>query len=55
MLIAAAYDRDEDLLTGGPAWLDSDRFDVIGRTERASKDNLQFMLQTLLRQTVEAK
>jgi hypothetical protein len=30
MLIAAAYDRGEDLVTGGPAWLDTERFDLIG-------------------------
>jgi uncharacterized protein (TIGR03435 family) len=50
MLIAAAYDRDEDLATGGPAWLDSERFDIIARTAANSKDDLQLMLQTLLGQ-----
>src|SRR5579864_3900086 len=50
MLIAAAYDRDQNLVTGGPAWLDSERFDVIARTAPTSKDNLQLMLQTLLGQ-----
>jgi uncharacterized protein (TIGR03435 family) len=50
MLIAAAYDRDEDLVTGGPAWLDSERFDIIARTAANSKDDLQLMLQTLLGQ-----
>jgi uncharacterized protein (TIGR03435 family) len=50
MLIAAAYGRDEDLVTGGPAWLDSDRFDIGAKTAPTSKDNLQLMLQTLLGQ-----
>jgi uncharacterized protein (TIGR03435 family) len=49
-LIAAAYDRGEDMVTGGPAWLDSERFDLISRTVPTSKDNLQLMLQTLLGQ-----
>ena len=50
MLIAAAYDRDEDLVTGGPAWFDTERFDLIARTAPTSKDNLRLMLQTLLGQ-----
>ena len=50
MLIAAAYDLDEDFVTGGPTWLDSERFDVNARTGPISKDNLQFMLQKLLGQ-----
>ena len=50
MLVAAAYDRNEDLVTGGPAWLDTERFDLIARTAPTSKDNLRLMLQTLLGQ-----
>src|ERR1035438_10686507 len=50
MLIAAAYDRDADLVTAGPAWLDSDRFDITAKTAPTSKGNVQLMLQTLLGQ-----
>ena len=50
MLVAAPYDRSEDLVTGGPAWLDTERFDLIARTAPTSKDNLRLMLQTLLGQ-----
>ena len=52
-LIAAAYDLDEDLITGGPAWLDSERFDVNARTPSTSKGNLQLMLQKLLGQRLK--
>jgi uncharacterized protein (TIGR03435 family) len=50
MLVAAAYDRNEDLVTGGPAWLDTERFDLIATAGPTSKDNLRLMLQTLLGQ-----
>ncbi len=49
-LIAAAYDREEELVTGGPPWLDSERFNVVATTAPTSRDNLQLMLQTLLGQ-----
>ncbi len=47
-LIAAAYDRDETLVTGGPSWLDSDRYDLLAKTQPTSKNNLQLMLQKVL-------
>ena len=50
MLIAAAYDRGDELVTAGPPWLDSDRFDIIAKTAPTSKGKIQLMLQTLLGQ-----
>ncbi len=49
MLIAAAYNVDVDRVTGGPNWLDSDRFDVAAKTApTASQDSRLLMVQTLL-------
>jgi len=48
MLLAAAYGMDEESVTGGPAWLDSDRFDLTAKTAPAASDNLMPMLQNLL-------
>src|SRR5215472_4210681 len=35
-IIAAAYDLDEGLITGGPEWLDSDRLDLTATTAPAA-------------------
>jgi len=48
-LIAAAYDVSEDNIAGGPAWLNSDLFDVIakvpdGTTPATAKPMLQDLL-----------
>ena len=50
-LIRTAYGLDGDKILGGPAWLDYDRFDVIGQNPFASAvhlDTLKSMLQALL-------
>jgi uncharacterized protein (TIGR03435 family) len=49
-LIAAAYDiTDHDLIVGGPAWLDRNRFDIAAKAPQGtSPDNVKLMLQTLL-------
>jgi uncharacterized protein (TIGR03435 family) len=48
-LIAAAYGLDSDLVQGGPAWLETDRFEITAKAPpTASKDNLKLMLQSLL-------
>jgi len=36
-LIVAAHDVDVSLVTGGPAWLDSERFDLVATTAPTSK------------------
>jgi len=48
-IIAAAYNIDEALVMEGPAWLDSDRFDIIAKApSTASQADRLAMLQTLL-------
>jgi uncharacterized protein (TIGR03435 family) len=49
-LISVAYSVDSDMVTGGPSWLNTDRFDIIARAApaAASKETLQAMLQALL-------
>src|SRR5665213_556547 len=48
-LINRAYSVPVDSVAGGPAWLDTDRFDVIARAPSgASEAAMQAMLQTLL-------
>lgn len=45
----AAYHLTPFQLSGGPPWLDSDRFDIDAKSEApADKDQLRQMLQTLL-------
>ncbi len=48
-IIAAAYNIDEALVMGGPAWLDSDHFDIVAQApSTASQADRLAMLQTLL-------
>jgi uncharacterized protein (TIGR03435 family) len=49
-LTRTAYNMDADKVFGGPAWLDYDRFDVIGMipSNTPSQDTLKVMLQALL-------
>ncbi|HMD70453.1 MAG TPA: TIGR03435 family protein [Bryobacteraceae bacterium] len=49
-LIAAAYGVDTDMVVGGPAWLNSDRFDIIAKppSPTPSPEIQQAMLQALL-------
>jgi uncharacterized protein (TIGR03435 family) len=47
-MILDAYRLTPYQLTGGPAWLESDRFDVEARAESANEDQLRQMLRTLL-------
>lgn len=49
-LIATAYDVTTDLVSGGPAWLDADRFDISAKasSRRASPESIRGMLRTLL-------
>lgn len=48
-IIGIAYDVDEDMVSGGPNWLDSDHFDVVAKADpKSSRENLRLMLQTLL-------
>lgn len=48
-LIAAAYEIRVDLVTGGPSWVDVDRFDVEAKADpNASEHMSRVMLQRLL-------
>ena len=48
-LISAAYGVDNDNVLGGPAWLETDRFDVIAKAPPTTPpDTLKLMLQALL-------
>ncbi len=50
-LIRSAYRVQADQVVGGPAWLDSDRYDIdakTGGTEKISPEQFRAMLQNLL-------
>lgn len=48
-MITAAYKLQQDMVEEGPAWLDSDRFDIVAKADpKSSIDTLRLMLQTLL-------
>ncbi len=36
MLLATAYDVREFQIAGGPGWINSDRYDIVGKTERSA-------------------
>lgn len=51
-LIAAAYDLNPQAISGGPAWVDSEHFDVLAKTPGAVRPNLDeqmAMLRDLLK------
>src|SRR5580704_11736004 len=47
-IILEAYQLNQHRLSGGPGWLDSDRFSLEAKAEGASENQLRKMLQTLL-------
>jgi len=48
-LIMAAYNVQENMITGGPGWLDSDRFDIVAKAPpNTPPDTLFLMLRSLL-------
>jgi uncharacterized protein (TIGR03435 family) len=48
-LIRWAYRLDDHQLQGGPAWLDSDRFDIVAKPQSfATRDEVELMVQALL-------
>ena len=50
-LITMAYDVEDEMVTGGEKWLDSDHFDIAAKAApTASFDALRAMLRTLLEQ-----
>ncbi len=49
LLISGAWRVKKDAVTGGPSWLDSDRFDVVANAPaKTSPADLQLMLRSLL-------
>ena len=51
LLIAAAYDLNPKAISGGPDWMDSDHYDILGETPgevRPSHDEQMAMLRALL-------
>jgi uncharacterized protein (TIGR03435 family) len=48
-LVATAYTMDEELISGGPTWLDSTRFDITTKAAAGTtRESSLLMLQTLL-------
>jgi uncharacterized protein (TIGR03435 family) len=55
-LIGLAWDVPGDRVSGGPAWLDTDRFDVIAQAPAGStREQMNAMLQALLAERFELK
>jgi uncharacterized protein (TIGR03435 family) len=49
LMIMAAYDVTPDAVTGGPGWIDSERYDVVAKANPdATEKELRAMLKTLL-------
>jgi uncharacterized protein (TIGR03435 family) len=49
VMIVMAYHARPDAVTGGPSWLDSDRFDLVAKAQQTTPpDDLRRMLQALL-------
>jgi uncharacterized protein (TIGR03435 family) len=48
-LIAAAYNVSPQAVLGGPAWVDSDRYDIDGRTPGAVRPSLDEQMSMLLK------
>jgi len=56
LLIGAAFNVMPDAVSGGPGWLDSDRFDLAAKsTPDATEDQLRAMLKTLLMERIKLK
>lgn len=57
MLMATAYRVQQFQISGGPGWIDSDRFDVEGKADdlNASFEQLRLMLQSLLEDRFQLK
>ena len=50
-LILIGWNLDENRISGAPAWLDTDRFDIVAKAPHAASDDaLRLMLQALLAQ-----
>jgi uncharacterized protein (TIGR03435 family) len=55
-LIRTAYSVDPEKISGGPSWLEMDRFDVFARTPgRSTNESRALMLQSLLAERFQLK
>jgi uncharacterized protein (TIGR03435 family) len=57
-LIKLAYNLHARQLSGGPGWLDSDKYDVVGRPDtpgQPSRDQMKLMIQKLLADRFQLK
>jgi bla regulator protein blaR1 len=57
MLITFAYDLREHQLSGGPGWLNSDRYDIVAKAEspNPTEEEMKLMFQTLLADRFQLK
>jgi bla regulator protein BlaR1 len=56
MLITLAYHVRPNMISGGPGWLDSDRYDVVAKASpKSTEDELRVMMQTLLAERFKLK
>src|SRR5262249_37679719 len=46
-LVAAAYNLNPRAISGGPAWVDSDRYDILAKTPGAARPNLDEQMSIL--------
>lgn len=57
-VIRAAFHLEDRQITGGPSWLDNDRYDIeakTGRPEKPTPDQVQPMMQNLLEERFHLK
>jgi uncharacterized protein (TIGR03435 family) len=57
-LIKLAYNMHARQISGGPAWLDSEKYDIIGRSDtpgQPSRDQMKLMIQKLLADRFQLK
>jgi uncharacterized protein (TIGR03435 family) len=47
-LVAVAYGLPDSIVTGGPSWVDSDRFDIVARLTPSPRDSVLLRLRTIL-------
>src|SRR5580658_6412587 len=56
LVISLAYKVREDLVPGGPSWLDSANFDIEGKADGpAGADSMLLMLQALIEERFQLK
>jgi len=47
-LVAVAYGISDSAVTGGPSWVDSDRFEIVARLTPSTRDSVMVRLQKVL-------